>query len=186
VLHVSLAALALATTVLAASGCGRSSKPATTTAATSAPQTTSSTTVDAESTPTPTVAAVKPAVGKPLSRARWIAKGEAICTRLNAQLAARTVKSPTEFAVVLPQAAAYERAELAQLIKLVPPASEAGDWQKFLTETQQWAENSTKLGQIAQAGKFTLALPLVTTTRKLHEHLAHLASHKGFKECALV
>jgi hypothetical protein len=191
VLQAHLAALALAAITLAASGCGGSKTAATTAAASSTapsiPTTNSAPTTATSTTTTPTpVVGVKLASGKPLTRAQWLAKGDAICGRLNAQLAATPVKSIQEFTRVLPQAAAYERAELAQLVKLVPPTSKASEWQTFLVNTQQWAENSTRLGQLAQTSPIKLTNPLVTTTRKLHERLAHLAGHDGFKECSLV
>jgi hypothetical protein len=180
-----LAALALAATVLAASGCGGSSKSGSTSTSASAP-TTTTTTASTSTTPPATTTTVKVAAGKPLTHAQWIAKGDAICARLNAELAANTVKSTAEFARVLPVAAADEQAELAQLVKLVPPTSKTKDWQEFLTGTQEWAANSYKLAESSQSGSFTLKAPLVATTRKIHETLAHLAQHEGFKECSLV
>jgi hypothetical protein len=187
VLHIHLAALALAAFALVVSGCGSSSKSS---ATTSAANTTTATTTSSTSAPTTTtttpVVAVKLATGKPLTHTQWLAKGDAICARLNNQLAASGVKSIRELGQVLPQAAAYEHAELAQLVKLVPPAADAKSWQEFLAETQRWAENSTKLGQSAQTAQFSLNEPLVGITRKLHEHLAHRAKHQGFKECSLV
>ena len=180
VLHIHLAALALVAVTFAAAGCGGSSKTTTATA------TTASSTTTPDTTTSTSVAVVKLASGRPLTRAQWLARGDAICARLNSQLGANTVKSTKEFARALPVAAAYERAELARLVKLVPPPSMATDWQQFLTSTQQWAENSTKLGESAQGGHFTLTAPLVITTRNLHEHLAGIAKRDGFKECSLV
>lgn len=187
-LHVHLAALALAAVAMAVSGCGSSSKSATATpsSAEAATTPTSSTTSTATPTPTTTLTAVKLATGRPLTRAKWLARGDSICTRLNAQLAASSVTSVRQLGQVLPQAAAYERAELAKLVKLVPPSADATGWQKFLTETQQWAEDSTLLGQSARTAEFTLNEPLVAVTRRLHEHLAHRAKQEGFKECSLV
>jgi hypothetical protein len=182
VLQVHLAALALAAILLAASGCGSSSK--TTTTSTSTASTTAA--VTSASTEPAKAVVVKVGTGKPLSRAQWLAQGDEVCAQVNAELASKTIKSNAEFAVVLPQAAVYEQGEVEQLVKLVPPRSKTHDWQEFLNETQQWAENSKKLGEKAQGGQFTLAAPLVTTTRKIHEKLAHRAAHDGFKECALV
>jgi hypothetical protein len=87
---------------------------------------------------------------------------------------------------VLPLAAAYERAELVQLAKLVPPRAEAKDWQAFLTDTRQWAEYSVKMGESAQAGQFNAEMPLFKLTQHTHERLAAIARHAGFKECALL
>jgi hypothetical protein len=188
VLQVHLAALTLAVVVLAVSGCGNSSKSATATPSSAAAATTPTSSATSTPTPTPktTLTAVKLATGRPLTHAELLARGDSICTRLNAQLAASSVTSVRQLGQVLPQAAAYERAEFAKLVRLVPPSVDAADWQKFLTETQQWAEDSTLLGQSARTAEFTLNEPLVGITRRLHEHLARRAKQEGFKECSLV
>jgi hypothetical protein len=184
--QIVMLALALATTMLVTAGCGNSSKSEpTTTVASTTPSTTATTTTTTSTAPAKVVA-VKVAKGRPLTRGEWIAKGDAICARLNAQLAATKVKTPADFARALPQAASYEHAELIQLATLVPPVSKAKDWQEFLLGTQQWSENSAELGQVAQSPKFTLTGQLVITTKKIHEVLANLAKHDGFKECSLV
>jgi hypothetical protein len=121
-----------------------------------------------------------------LTHAEWISKGEAICSRLNAELAADSVKSQREFGRALPQAAADERAEAIELAALVPPKIEAAGWQQFLTSTQQWSENSAKLGEAARAGIFNTSLPLFRETEKLHAYLTAIVRHDGFKECALL
>jgi hypothetical protein len=186
VLLAHLTGAAFAVVVLATTGCGNSSKTSTATAASAT--TTATTTSSTPTASTPTTTTISPVViatGKPLTHAQWLAKGDAICARLNTQLAANGVKSLNEFARVLPEVAAYEHTELTQLVKLVPPPSQREDWQKFLNETREWAENSAKLGQSAQTTQFTLTEPLVVTTRKLHERLARVAKREGFKECSL-
>lgn len=181
-LSANLAALALAVATVATTGCGSSAKPANTNSSTGSSATTAVTSTTRTSSPQ----TVKLAAGKPLSRREWIAKGDAICSRLNAWLAANPVKSVREFAQILPQAAAYEREEYNRLIQLVPPASKTKDWLTFLAQTRQWAENSAAIAASAQSGQFTLNTPLATSTRKIHESLAHLAGHDGFKACSLV
>lgn len=178
--YARLAALALAATSLAAIGCGGSSKVGSTNASQATASTTSSATSVASTTGT-----VKAASGTSLGYSQWIAKGDAICARLNAQLTASPVKAIQEFARALPQAAAYERIEYAQLAKLVPPPSKAADWQQFLTDTRLWAEDSAKLGEIAQAHKFSIGMQLVSKSRSLHEQLAKIAKQDGFKTCSI-
>ncbi len=170
----------LAAIVLAAEGCGSSSKTPSTDASTAA------TSQAASTASAPKVAMVTLPTGKPLTHARWIAKGEAICAHLNAQLAANSVKSTSEFARALPIAAADERAEFRALVKLVPPPSYSKAWQQFLTDTKQWSENSAKLAQSTTPAQFTMSGALLTATKDLHERLAAIAKHAGFKECALV
>lgn len=178
-----LAALfAIGTIVLIASGCGSSSPK--TISASSTPARTST----APSRTTPAAQPVIVATGRPLTRSQWLRKGDAICARLNSWLATNSVKSTADFAVVLPQAAIHERAELESLVKLVPPAAHRRDWREFLRATQQWAANSETLGRVAQAegAAFNVNLPLARATKDLHERLAHVAKREGFKECSLV
>lgn len=173
--------LMLAATAQAA-GCGGSSKAGSTSASgvVAATETTQSTAVPTR------VAAVKIASGKPLSRRSWIAKGEEICGRLNAELASIKIRVMAEIARVLPQATAYERTAIGQLAKLVPPASKAHDWQQFLTESLQFAENSARLVNYARLGDSITRSPLAVQTRELREHLIKIPKRDGFKECARV
>jgi hypothetical protein len=183
VLHAHLAAFALVVSALVMSSCGGSSKSGSQTAGAivAAPGS-----ITSSATLSLATVVVKPVAGKPLTHAEWITKGEAICARLNAQLAATPAKSVTEFARALPQAAAYEQSELAQLVKLTPPPSRASDWQQFLTGTREWADDSAKMGASARAGQFNANMPLFQATQKAHEKLAAIAKRDGFKECALL
>jgi hypothetical protein len=184
-----LAALALAAMTLTTAGCGSSSKNGSTTtvagapaASTSSPVTTASTSTQASSLP-PAVA-VSVANGKPLTRARWIAKGDAICAELNRELQALKVKRAGELPRVLPQAAAYVRTEVVQLAKLVPPASKASDWKRFLSATLQWAEGTAKLAEFAKLGDSITVSPVAKATIALHGRLVSMAQHDGFKVCS--
>jgi ABC-type transport system substrate-binding protein len=181
-----LATLALAASALAASGCGGSSKSASTSAATT-PATTSvataATTAPTSTTPA-TTTTVTVATGKPLTRSAWIAKGDVICARLITQLSSGAPKSSRELAHALVQSAAYERAELAQLAKLVPPSSMETDWQEFLTGINEIATNSATLGETAQSGTGTLNIPLLRVTQQIENHTNAVAKHDGFKHCS--
>lgn len=119
-----------------------------------------------------------------MTRAQLIAKADAVCVQLNAQLAANVVNKANSFAVALPQAAAYEHAESVQLAKLVSPSSMAKDWHSFLAETQRWAQDTAKLGAAARAGHFNPGSPLVTLATKTHSNLVSIAKRAGFKQCS--
>jgi hypothetical protein len=184
-LQATLASLviALAAFTLISGGCGGSSKTESTSAVatTAAPETTTS-----AATATPrTTAAPAIASGKPLTRAEWIAKGDAICARTNAETKAIHVKAAAEFARTLPQTAAYKRAEVAELAKLTPPTSKASDWQLILNEVSQIAEYSAKLAGFAKLGDAITKAPLATSIIKTNEHLVLVAKRDGFKACSL-
>jgi hypothetical protein len=181
VISTRLFALSLVAGGLVLYGCGGSSKGGSTgsTAVTKPAATTSASQPNASPSTSVTVAS-----GAPLTRASWIAEGDSICARLNAQLAVTDVKTARDFARALPQAAAYERAALARLAALVPPASKRRDWQEFLRYTQEGAANTAKLGQSAQGANFVLTGPLVASTQKIRLHAAAVAKRDGFKVCA--
>jgi hypothetical protein len=179
-----LAALVLATTALAAAGCGSSSKSgsATTAASTAAPSTTVATTTTSNRLP-PAVT-VPVASGKPLTRAQWLAKGDAICAHLFKELKPLSIKGTEELPRVLPQAAAYERAAVAELAKLVPPASKARHWQTILRTTLRSAEAEAKLAEYGKLGAAITKSPVATAMIALQKHLGEMAKHEGFKVCS--
>jgi exosome complex RNA-binding protein Csl4 len=176
-LHAYLAALALATTALAASGCGgSSSKTASTAAAASSGITTQASTQTAAKTES----------GKQLTSAQLIAAGDVICARLNAQLEATHIRANRELAVVLPQAAAHEQAAAAELAGLVPPTTMARDWQLVVTEMRRASEDSVKLGDYVRTknirtGKGT---PLVAEINVALQRVGRTARRDGFKQCS--
>jgi hypothetical protein len=180
-----LAALALATAALAAIGCGSSSKSASTSSAAS---TASTRTVTPTELPRVTLpaASVKIASGKPLTPARWIARGDAICAHLQGELEKTAIKRLADVPQVLPRWAAYERVEVAQLAKLVPPASKASSWQQYLNEGLQWAEGTAKLAESTTAGNAILKSPLANAVARVHDHMQKVAKLYGLKECSLV
>ncbi len=180
-----LAALALAAISLAAAGCGSSKSEATSTAAsttTASAKTTSTSVAEPPATTLPTVK-VTVARGKPLTRAQWIAKGDKICGRYQAEIETLSVKKVSELPRVLPQEAAYVRAELGQLVKLVPPAAHAKEWQQLLNATLQWAEGSDMLASQPNLGGALLSSPVGRAVIAVHSNVVQIANHAGFKVC---
>jgi hypothetical protein len=123
--RTQLAAIAVAATALAISGCGGSSK------------TSATATTTAASTPPASTADTAPPNGKPLTRAALIAAGDAICARANAKTIVLQASSIKELARIYPQVAIYHRAEAAELKKLVPPASLANDWSRMISDLER-------------------------------------------------
>ena len=188
-LHTTLVLLALAllATVLATSGCGGSSKsgstgtPTTAAAATPATTTAAGTTVTTASIPAVTV---KVSSGKPLTRAQWIAKANALCTSLKNELSLLHVKFAAEFARTLPQEAAYVRVEVAHLAQLVPPASEASNWQQFLNASLQWAEGDMQMLKYANQGAHILTSPTARSTFAIYARVLAIAKRSGLNACS--
>jgi|GEM_PF-2413072 len=191
-LVINLTALALVATALTAAGCGSSKSDSTTTsAATTTPASSVATTTASTEATTPVTppahlvtVTVKAATGTPLSHAAWVAKANAACARLNGELERVHVSAASEIPRILPQTSAYERHEVAQLAKLVPPASGAHDWQQLLDASLQRAEDTAKIVSEVKAGSSPLSTPLALAVRELEERIDRIAAHAGLRACA--
>jgi hypothetical protein len=159
-----LAALALAATTLAASGCGGTTK--------------------SSSQAAPPAQAESHTQTGPLTRTELIAKADAICSRVNAQLASTAIRSTHDYARLLPQVAAYEQTELAELGKLTPPASMASDWQQILASTRTLAGDTAKIAEYAKSNNLKAARALLTTATTAQQQMLATAKRNGFKDCS--
>jgi hypothetical protein len=175
-LHSQLAALALAATTLAASGCGGSSKIGSSSASVAASTTTATTT-----TTTTTTAAS----GKPVTPADAIviAKAGAICKRIRARSTSLRFGTRQAIARSLSQFASYQRAALAELRKLVPSASLAHEWQEFEAAAHVLAADMTRAGEYAKAYHFAAVKPLASRIAADKVNMTTLAKHEAITGC---
>jgi hypothetical protein len=173
-LHSQLAALALAATTLAVSGCGGSSKTGST-GATAATSTTTTTT-----TTTTTATSAKPVTP---ADAIVIAKTGAICERIRARSASLRFGTRQAIARSLPRFAAYQRAALAELRKLVPSASLAHEWQRFEAAAHVLAGDMTRAGEYAKAYHFAAVRPLSRKVAEDKENMTTLAKRAAITGC---
>jgi hypothetical protein len=188
-LQTALLALTALASVLVASGCGGSSTTGASAgksvaAAPTAKAATPTAPPTAAETATVPAVAVKMASGTPLSRARWIATGDAACARYNTELSRLVVKSEKEIPRVLPQLVAYQRLEVAALAKLVPPTARAADWQQLLSALLASAEDTGKFSESADLLRTLNSSPLVLASTELRKQAAKLAKRDGFKVCS--
>jgi hypothetical protein len=174
-LHTQLAALALAVAAVTASGCGSSKTTTTTTAA----QTTASTTTASSTTPTPV------ASGAPLSRAQWIAQGDAICERTQDKINTLAARNSAEVIDALPQAAIYYTTEVEDLSKLTPPKSMAHDWEVIINNIHLFGEYTTIVSQNIKGHRVALPNALRAKVAKIQTNIITTAKRDGFKECAI-
>jgi hypothetical protein len=165
-----IATLMLATVMLAASGCGGSSKS-------------SSQAALSTQTASPTQAE-SPASNAPLSRAELITKADAICKGVNAKRATVHLRTNQDFVRTLPQVAAYERSEIAELSKLTPPSSMATDWREILAGNRMIAENTAKVAEYTKANNISGAHTLLVSATQAQDQLTATAQRDGFKACA--
>ncbi|MGC2373181.1 MAG: hypothetical protein WA484_04825 [Solirubrobacteraceae bacterium] len=167
-----LAALALAATTLAASGCGGSSK--------SSSQTTSTAQVGA------TAQTGSTANAKPITQAELTAAANAICGRIRARLAQNKFTTQQEIGRAAPGIAAYERSSLVELEKLVPPPSLAGDWAQIVAGIRTLASDAAKIGEYERANRLeTPAGHAFLLTTGIHgKFAASIAKRDGIDRCA--
>jgi hypothetical protein len=174
------AALALAATALAVSGCGGSSKPNSST--TAAATTTTATT--AASTALPPATVLKVATGTPLTHAQLIAKADEICGRTNVKRAAIVTTSRAQFGQAMPQVAIYDATESAELSKLVPPQALRHDWGLILGDLQLYTQYTNAVAGYARTNKLNSAAPLIETAERIHLRMASIAERDGVVRCA--
>ena len=183
-LHAGLSALALATIVLTAAGCGSSSKSTTgTTAAASTPSTARTASIPTPPAQTLPAHTVKLVTGTPLTRARWIAAGDAICARVNRKVAGNPVVTAADYARLLPEFAAYYSKEATDLSKLVPPASMAHDGEQLVNGLQLLSEYLIKASQPYAAGNTSAGRQLFKAALLVQQRPIAVAKRDGFKQC---
>jgi len=173
-LGAQFAVLAFATVALAAASCGRSSKPATSTTTAAAPSTSAATT---------TAPAIAIARGKSLTRAKWLAQGDAICAHVNREVAAISVRSAAEYASAMHQIVAYYDIEASSLSKLVPPPSMASDAARLVSGVQVLIESLNRAGQAFQAGQGKVGFQLLGKAMEVQRQPIAVARHAGLKKC---
>jgi len=160
----------VAAAMLAAAGCGGSSTAAPSGSAASRTEPTESRTSNDSA-----------------ARSRLIAKADAICRRLNRELAAAPSRlEARQIASSAPRNAALERRALAELGRLRPPASLARDWRQIIAYRRTLAEELAELGRYAKAGDVPAMKALGASKKRVHQKLSELATRDGFKDCSRV
>jgi hypothetical protein len=171
-----LPVLAFVATMFIASGCG-SSKNAS-----------SSTSARSTSTSASTGSATSDGSGPSLSTAQLVSKAEAICSRLNSELAgAKDVFSDLQgIARIAPRRAALEQAATTELSNLVPPASLTSDYQRLIVARRRFAEGLTKIGEAAAANNTQTTHAAFVSSTKAAAEITTVAERHGLKACAQV
>lgn len=125
---------------------------------------------------------------KPLTRVQLLAKADTTCRRINHKLSSSgTTKSPQEFADRASELVAYEQKGLAELSKLIPPASMANDWKAIIAGAQTLADDTMKIVERVKVEKnLKGAHSLLLETTKVQERTVAIAKRDGFKDCSLL
>jgi len=172
--RTSIAALALAVVGFAASGCGSSSKQASSsTADASSAQPASS--IQGESSHSQT--------GSSKTPESFVAQANAICRSANAKRAAYHVTQYSDYARYLPQVAAIENAETAELAKLDPPSSLAGGWRKMLAYNKLISANTLKFAKASGSSDKKEARAVLAVAQQAEQKAQAIARRGGLTGC---
>jgi hypothetical protein len=156
-------------------GCGGSSKSSTSKTASSSTQASTGSEASGGGSPAPTGT---------LTPAQLIAKGNAICYRLNARRSSIVVATPHDYERLVPPLAAYELASAAEMSKLTPPPSMAADWRRIVAGSRLIALATGRFRKSADAGNAAKSRPLDAMLTKGIDELTSAAKHAGLSECA--
>jgi hypothetical protein len=130
----------------------------------------------------------KSANAKALSMSQFVSGADAVCAKLNSEIAART---PTAtgipvFLKILPGNLAIEHRGLRELGALSPPALLASAWQHIVADRRLLAsELATLLGD-AKKNDAAKIQALSASKKRLHANLRTAAAEGGFKDCGTV
>ncbi len=128
------------------------------------------------------------ATGGSDSRSRFVARADAACKRINAEILAIKSRHTTaaEIKRVVPHTLSIERKALGELAALTPPASIASDWRRMLGYRRTLAGELAQLLALAKQNGGTSIEPLVVSKRRTHRALSKTATGAGFKDCSKI
>lgn len=117
-----------------------------------------------------------------------VAKANAICDRLNAEMVADKPARQTvpEIARVTPRHIEYETRSVRELERLTPPTATAAQWRLVISARRALAAELVKLERAAKAGNEVAIKALVVSKRRIHAGLAFAAVRAGLTGCAEV
>ncbi|MGI8557746.1 MAG: hypothetical protein ACR2ND_05480 [Solirubrobacteraceae bacterium] len=121
----------------------------------------------------------------PLSKSELVAKGDAICKRVNDGI--RNVgptNTAADVAKVAPKVYALEQQGVNDLRKLTPPGAVASDYTSFLDKTQVLTDDANKIGAAAKTNDKKTAQTIASEAASASASATSSASKLGFKDCA--
>jgi hypothetical protein len=119
------------------------------------------------------------------ARAPVIARADAICQRLNAELAANLPKQVTTqlVAALTPRNAVLEQKAVSELAKLEPPKASAQQWQQVISYRRALAHALTELTTAAKADNQASIKRLSQYKQDVRGKLLVAGEHVGFSSC---
>jgi hypothetical protein len=118
----------------------------------------------------------------------FAAKVRGICARLTTELEAHKILSPTpqQIVSIVPRRLALEKAGLAELRKLTPPASGASDWRQFMAVRQRVVEVLERLNTAVQTKNKAAEKHVLSSNGNLETSMTPAATRLGIRSCAFI
>lgn len=161
-------ALMCATAVMASAGCGSSG-------------TATLSTSDAAASGTVTSTPKRSSAS--LTSGELLAKGNAICQKLEHERAAYPIRTAADFARVGPAIAALDRAAAAKMAELTAPPSMSHDWTEIVSLNNMIATDAAKVAESAKASNPTEASRYLAESGPQQAQLSAIYKHDGFTAC---
>jgi len=122
---------------------------------------------------------------KQLTRAELIAKADAICKRANAERAAMpSIRTRSDYAIVLPRVATNNDAAIAELARLTPPASMASDWKQIIASERTLTRYMRTFSKNVASYDIRATRALVHQADSVRQSMIATAQGAGFNDCA--
>ncbi|GAC1434487.1 MAG: hypothetical protein NVSMB51_01780 [Solirubrobacteraceae bacterium] len=121
----------------------------------------------------------------PLSKSDFVARGNAVCTRVNTGI--RGVGRTTTAADVVreaPKVHAIEQRGVGDLRRLSPPREFATDWSRMLGDLQMLTDNTAKIGDAARRNDAAAAGTIAKASSAIAAQVNTLALKLGLTSCA--
>jgi hypothetical protein len=125
-----------------------------------------------------------PVPSGPLTRAELLARGDAVCYRLNTRRQSTLIARPSDYERQAPALAAYELTGATELGELTPPASMAQSWQHIVAGARTVATVTGRFPHFAQASSDAIGHRYDAILGKAIDEMVNAAKRSGFKECS--
>jgi hypothetical protein len=119
------------------------------------------------------------------SRADFVKRANAICKRVNDQIAtAGQAKTVADVQRIGPAIIAAEQRGLADLRRLRVPASLTRDWQRLQSDLAQITSNAGRLLSAANAHDSSTAQTVANASQQTQTEITTIATRDGLGDCA--
>ena len=122
---------------------------------------------------------------KTLTHTAFVAKANAICTRLHTRLDALGAGNAKEAAQIYSQAATLERTMLTEFRELNPPTNLATDWKQFVAAVNTLAEDSTRYSEYIAAKNTSGGKALAISFGQVKQQTHTVVLRDGLTACAV-